>query len=54
MQRANAPMPVSDAPPHSSSDDEAAQRRARIEALKAAVEKRRAEQAAPSANEGVR
>lgn len=54
MQRANPPMPVSEPPPNQSFGDEAAQRRARIEALKAAVEKRRAEQAAPSANEGVR
>jgi general secretion pathway protein N len=54
MQRPNAPMPESSRPASPSFGDEAAQRKARIEALKAAVEKRRAEQAAPSANEGVR
>jgi general secretion pathway protein N len=51
MQRVpNAPV----APVSPSTGDESAQRNARIEALKAAVQRRRAEQAAHSANEGVR
>ena len=54
MQHPNGSVPLSPPPANQSFGDEAAQRKARIEALKAAVEKRRAEQAAPSANEGVR